>query len=173
MGQARRPAEYMYIHVQRKLITFNFALKKKTHSSGCLFFTIYWWKIKKTYAFEDGPGSWFSKWATKKNPLSFCYSGWLIGILIIFIMVYYNPYITGFFFIAQMLMRSTLNSPHQEWASHRKWDISWWVGRNGNSNGNKGPLRAHLGRGERGAKSLAIECMLYKYITKQTMYIIR
>ncbi len=28
----------------------------------------------------------------KKNPLSFCYTGWLIGILV---MVYYNPYITG------------------------------------------------------------------------------
>ena len=28
----------------------------------------------------------------EKNPLSFCFSGWLIGILI---MVYYNPYITG------------------------------------------------------------------------------
>ena len=28
----------------------------------------------------------------RKNPLSFCYTGWLIGILV---MVYYNPYITG------------------------------------------------------------------------------
>ena len=28
----------------------------------------------------------------EKNPLSFCYTGWIIGILV---MVYYNPYITG------------------------------------------------------------------------------
>ena len=28
----------------------------------------------------------------EKNPLTFHYTGWLIGILI---MVYYNPYITG------------------------------------------------------------------------------
>ena len=34
-------------------------------------------------------------WATKKNLLTFHYTGWFLGILIIFIMVYYNPYITG------------------------------------------------------------------------------
>ena len=32
------------------------------------------------------------KWATKKKPLTFHYTGWLIGILT---MVYHNPDITG------------------------------------------------------------------------------
>ena len=34
----------------------------------------------------------YSNWATKKNPLTFHYTGWIIGI---FTMVYYNPHITG------------------------------------------------------------------------------
>ncbi len=43
------------------------------------------------------PWGFCGKWRTiylshEKNPLSFCYAGWLIGILV---MVYYNPYITG------------------------------------------------------------------------------
>ena len=63
-------------------------------------------------------------------------------------------------------------SPHQEWASNRfKSDISRWVGRNGNSNGNKGPLRAHLGRGEgRGGPKGWLENVCYIYITRQSMY---
>ena len=31
----------------------------------------------------------------QKNPLTFHYTGWSMGILISLIMIYYNPYITG------------------------------------------------------------------------------
>ena len=34
----------------------------------------------------------FQQMSNEKNPPTFYYTGWLIGILI---MVYYNPYITG------------------------------------------------------------------------------
>ena len=38
------------------------------------------------------PNSETKQLSHEKNPLTFRYTGWLIGILI---MVYYNPYITG------------------------------------------------------------------------------
>ena len=63
-------------------------------------------------------------WATKKTLITYHYTGWFIGILI---MAYYNPYITGFLTF-DLSTRETSCTINQHLRDHRAHPIHNWVG---------------------------------------------
>ena len=70
---------------------------------------------------EQQHASTTSEQRSKPLYMTFHYTGWFIGIIIIFIMAYYNPYITGSFL-------SLIYSVHNqgEFWSLLKWHLSIW-----------------------------------------------